>query len=537
MGAGLGTGVNAITPQDGLLISTVHGTDTAPSTKDISSATENAAIAKKAAKNAPHIIFIMADQHRGDALGCMGNRAVLSPNIDQLAAEGTLFVNGFSSTPSSTPARAGLLTGLSPWKHGMLGYGKVATSYKYEMPRMLRDLGYFTYGIGKMHWHPQKALHGFHATLVDESGRAELPDFVSDYRQWFHQHAPGCNPDLTGIGWNDHRAATYKLDENLHPTAWTGQMATELIQSYESEKPLFLKVSFARPHSPYDPPRRFLDLYRNAKITPPYKGKWSNDRFGQRLDVSKAPADAATGNFGDEYAINSRRLYYANVTFIDEQIGHIIHALKEKGMYDNALICYTADHGDMLGDHHLWRKTYPYQGSVQVPYIVKWPQSMGCAVPRGSSLDMPVELRDFLPTFLDLAGGEVPSDMCGRSLAPLVRPGAPTAPWRKYLDLEHATCYRPDNYWCALTDGHLKYIWNLHNGEEQLFDLTRDPGEERNLSASASHASALRDLRAAMVEHLGERGDSFVKDGRLVTLNKTMLYSPNYPKEDSKKAG
>ena len=100
----------------------------------------------------PHIILIMTDQQRGDALGCMGNRAVLSPHIDRLAAEGTLFVSGYTASPSSTPARAGLLTGLTPWHHGMLGYGRVAEKYRYEMPQMLRNLGYYTFGIGKMHW-------------------------------------------------------------------------------------------------------------------------------------------------------------------------------------------------------------------------------------------------------------------------------------------------------------------------------------------------------------------------------------------------
>lgn len=112
----------------------------------------------------PHIILIMTDQQRGDALGCMGNKAVISPNIDRLAQEGSLFVSGYSSAPSSTPGRAGLLTGMSPWHHGMLGYGRMALKYRYEMPQMMRNLGYYTFGIGKMHWFPQKALHGFHAT-------------------------------------------------------------------------------------------------------------------------------------------------------------------------------------------------------------------------------------------------------------------------------------------------------------------------------------------------------------------------------------
>lgn len=161
----------------------------------------------------------MTDQHRYDALGCMGNPVVQSPHIDGLAGEGTLFVSGYSSFPSSTPARAGLLTGMSPWHYGMLGYGKVAATYRYEMPRMLRNLGYYTYGIGKMHWFPQRSLHGFHGTLLDESGRVEDDGFVSDYRKWFAGQAPGIDPDATGVGWNDHAAGVYKPDEHLHPTA------------------------------------------------------------------------------------------------------------------------------------------------------------------------------------------------------------------------------------------------------------------------------------------------------------------------------
>lgn len=474
----------------------------------------------------PHVILIMTDQHRGDALGCMGNPVVKSPNLDKLANEGTLFVSGYSSSPSSTPARAGLLTGMSPWKHGMLGYGRMAEKYTYEMPQVLKNLGYYTFGIGKMHWFPQKALHGFHATLIDESGRAETKDFISDYREWFQLHAPGENPDLTGIGWNDHQAGVYKLDERLHPTTWTGQTACELIRNYNNEKPLFLKVSFARPHSPYDPPKRFLDMYENADIPKPSVGDWCS-RYGEHQNPEQAASDAPFGNFGDEYAQKSRKYYYANITFIDEQIGHVITALKEKGMYDNAIICFTADHGDMLGDHHHWRKTYPYEGSTHIPYIVKWPSGITKTVAVGTKIDQPVELRDFLPTFIELAGGAVPPDMDGISLLKFVQSRSPE--WRKYIDMEHATCYSADNYWCALTDGKMKYIWNFHNGKEQLFDLKKDPSELVECSGKSSYEKVLKEMRQAMVSHLSERGETFVKGGALVTRETTMLYSPNFP--------
>ena len=99
--------------------------------------------------NRPHIIFIMTDQHRGDALGCMGNDVIITPHLDNLAKDGVTFVNGYSSVPSCTPARSGLLTGLSPWNHGMLGYGRVARKHRYELPRMLKEAGYYTWDRGK----------------------------------------------------------------------------------------------------------------------------------------------------------------------------------------------------------------------------------------------------------------------------------------------------------------------------------------------------------------------------------------------------
>ncbi|EJX03360.1 choline-sulfatase [gut metagenome] len=474
----------------------------------------------------PNIILIITDQHRADAVGCSGNDRVITPHIDSLAEDGYFFSSAYSATPSSTPARAGLLTGMSPWHHGMLGYGRVAEHYRYEMPQMLSDRGYLALGIGKMHWYPQHALHGFAATVLDESGRSESPYFMSDYRKWFQTVAPGKNPDETGIGWNDHGAAAYKLSEELHPTVWTGDVAVRTIEHYDGSKPLFLKVSFARPHSPYDPPQRLLDRYADIEMENPAKGEWSKE-VGRNVTVPASHPSAAFGQFGDAYAKRSKKHYYASITFVDEQIGRIIQALKEKGMYDNTLICFTSDHGDMMGDHHHWRKTYAYEGSAAIPYIVKFPKEMPVVRPVGSVVDQPVELRDFLPTFLDLTGGDIPADMDGQSLVGLVQ--KPNPVWRRWIDLEHATCYSDHNYWCALTDGKIKYIWFLHTGEEQLFDLVNDPQETTDVSKDRKYQQLLTVLREAMVEHLSERGEEWVKNGQLVVRKSTLLYSPNYP--------
>jgi len=167
----------------------------------------------------------------------------------------------------------------------MLGYGRVAERYPVEMPRVLREGGYHTAGIGKMHWHPQRNLHGFHSVQLDESGRARTPDFVSDYRQWFAQKTPNLDPDATGIGWNDYRAHPYVLPERLHPTAWTGDRAVDFLQGYDQPEPFFLKVSFARPHSLYDPPQRFMDQYADTPLPEARVGGWA-EHYRERSDDS-----------------------------------------------------------------------------------------------------------------------------------------------------------------------------------------------------------------------------------------------------------
>lgn len=485
-----------------------------------------AAQAAETSRSRPNILFLIADQLRGDCLGCDGNGAIRTPHLDRLAAEGARFRAAYSSVPSCTPARATILTGLSPWRHGMLGYGRVAVRYAREMPQMLHDAGYYTLGIGKMHYHPQRNLHGFHKTILDESGRAQSPGFVSDYRQWFKQVAPTLDPDATGIGWNDHRAKPYVLPERLHPTRWTADEAVKFLEQYGGLEPFFLKVSFARPHSPYDSPPRWWKQYEGARLPPAVVGDWA-ERHAER---GKKHADSLwQGDLGPEKVRSARQGYYANVSFIDEQIGRVLAALEKRGWLENTLILFTADHGDMLGDHHLWRKTYAYEPSARIPMLLRWPEKL-VGAQRGLVIDRPVELRDILPTFLDAAGVKYDAKWFdGRTVLDLVR--GRTEGWRPWIDLEHSTCYAPQNYWSALTDGRIKYVYYAADGRQQLFDLEKDPGETRNLAASAEHRQLLDTWRRRLVEHLSERGAPFVVNGDLGLRPKGILYGPNYPRD------
>lgn len=482
-------------------------------------------------KKQPNVILIMTDQHRFDYLGSV-NPEIQTPHLDALAGDGVRFANAYSSTPSSTPARSALLTGQAPWHHGMIGYhSQVAPEFPVELPQLMTDAGYYSYGIGKMHWHPQRALHGFAATELDESGRVEADDFISDYRQWFAQTAPGLNPDSTGIGWNDHAAGAYTLPEELHPTRWTGDQAVRFIENYDLEEPLFLKVSFARPHSPYDPPERFLDMYENVTLPAPVIGDWAQPFSDNYSHDPKHQADAAFGDFGSEYAQKSRKYYAANVTFLDEEIGRIITALKKQGLYDNSVILFVSDHGDMLGDHHHWRKTYPFEGSAAVPFIVRYPSGMKTQVKRGSVRDELVEIRDILPTFVEAAGGEIPESVDGQSILRLLEDPA-TADWRAVLDLEHSAAYGPNNGWVGLTDGRYKYAWYYSKGEEMLFDLRNDPYELKEIHHQQPEITER--FRKLMAQHLAERGESWVKDGELQVIKNVSVLTPNYPKRTEK---
>ncbi len=468
----------------------------------------------RAQRRRPHILLLMVDQFRADCVGADGNRAILTPNLDRIAREGTLFRRAYSSTPTCTPARTALLTGLAPWRHGMLGYGRVAERYPVEMPRALRQAGYWTAGIGKMHWHPQRNPHGFHQVLLDESGRAESPEFRSDYRAWFWSEAPDLDPDATGIGWNDYTARPYALPERLHPTRWTGQTAVRLLESYSRAEPLFLKVSFARPHSPYDPPERFWKMYAERDLPKAVVAPWAS-RYARR---SSQRDDLWHGDLGAAQVRRSRQGYYGSISFIDEQIGFIIAALEKRGWLDQTLILVTADHGDMTGDHNLWRKSYAYESSARIPMLMRWTGGR-----RGQVLSQPVELRDVLPTLLDAAG--TPKDgLDGASLLTLA--AGQTQGWREALDLEHDICYDASNHWSALTDGRYKYIFHARDGEEQLFDLEKDPGELHDLTADQA---LLGSWRRRMVERLAERGERFVKNGKLVPRPERYVYSPNYP--------
>ncbi len=296
------------------------------------------------------------------------------------------------------------------------------------------------------------------------------------------------------------------------------------LNEYDRAEPFFLKVSFIRPHSPYDAPQRFFDMYAKAALPEPKVAKWAE----KYAPLSDAGNEIWHGKLDPGVVRYSRQGYYAGVTHVDEQIGEVLKALVRRGMLDDTLILYCSDHGDMLGDQNMWRKTYGYEQSAHIPMLMRPPKGMEWGR-AGQVVDAPVELRDLLPTFLDAAGADIPASIEGKSLLQLAGKGAAAAGWREYIDLEHNLTYSPLNHWNGLTDGKWKYLFHASLGEEQLFDLTRDPNELVDLAGDEAHAAELVKWRGRLVEHLTERGPAWVSDGKLMVRVKGQEFSPNFP--------
>lgn len=497
--------------------------------------------AQRRPKDRPNILFIMADQHRGDCVGADGNPDIRTPNLDILAKEGVRFRNAYTSTPSCIPARAAILTGLSPWHHGLLGMDgwPIPVQYPFELPRALHDAGYFTATIGKNHFSPPRESHGYEMMLLDE--HHDIPAiFRTDYHAWFWATAPAIYsgegvltdvPDGGGFGWNGfwnaYQAKAYPYPERLHRTRWVGETAVRFLRTYNRPQPFFLKVSFIPPHSPYLPPERLMRQYEDGKLPPADHGKWSEkyrSRSGPGLDIWH-------GDLGPGQVRRSRAGYYGQVTFVDEQIGHILEELDTRKWLEETLIFYCADHGDMLGDQDLWRKGQPYQPSVRIPMLMRWPKGLVNAE-RGKVIPQVTELRDLLPTFLHAALAPTPEHLDGRSLLSLVAGKA--GEWRPYIELEHDVVYSPKVHWNALTDGHTKYIFHAYDGSEQLFDLDQDPHELDDLASNPTHQNQLRLWRGRMADHLSVRGDAWVKDGKLMLRRHSIPLSPHYPSTEAK---
>jgi len=447
----------------------------------------------------PNILWICTDQQRFDTIGALGNQHVSTPNIDQLVADGVAFTHAYCQSPICTPSRASFLTGMYPSAvHVNRNGNDWFPSHPPLVTRLLRDAGYRCGNVGKLH-------------LASPYQRME-PRFDDGYSYFKYSHAPRDNwpeghdyADWVRERGHSLKELTSDLDgvpEELHQTTWCAERSIEFIRQ-QSASPWLLTVNMYDPHPPFNPPRRYRDMFDPAMMPGPQfvaEDLAAQRRLAEidfqsramhpdRLDIANpilpkmlkpGERDPAGESPGARDAKSLQAAYYAMIKLIDDQFARILDALDDSGQRHNTVIVFMSDHGETLGDHGLIQKGCRfYEGLVRVPLIISSPTRFSSGV-RSDAL---VALMDVAPTLLDIAGLPVPQHMQGMSLMPMVSGAHPCTHHRDFVRCEYYDALDlPDG---SLATMYRERNWKIVNYHEhaigELFDLSADPWEHNNL--------------------------------------------------------
>ena len=471
-------------------------------------------------KKTPNIILLMTDQLRGDALGYAGHPDVKTPYLDTLASQGIHFDRAYSACPSCIAARAALHTGMEQSHHGRVGYeDNIPWRYEHTLAGELTKAGYYTQCVGKMHVHPLRNYLGFnnvdlhdgylHAARYGSVPYRESQFVADDYFYWLKKEL-GADADVTdtGVECNSYLARPWMHEEKYHPTNWVTDRCLDFLRRKDPDRPFFLMASYLRPHPPFDAPQYYFDLYSGKDLRKPFVGTWESDvylkRDGRIFDSKTGPAD-------EELIRQAQVGYYACITHLDHQIGRLIMALIEQEVYEDTIILFTADHGEELCDHHMFRKSRPYEGSCRIPFLIRAGKNVPLDITPSSVCHSIVELRDVMPTLLSAAGAPVPASVDGADLLPLA--ASPEKTVRHWLHGEHSYGEYSNQWIVTETE---KYIWHTVTGQEQYFDLKDDPHELTDLINDDRCADRIDHLRSCLIDALRDRPEGFTDGGRLI---------------------
>lgn len=437
-------------------------------------------------RNPPNILLIMADQFRADWLGCAGF-PIHTPHIDSLAAEGIRFTRASCVCPLCTPSRAALATGKYPHNCGVTVHDAVLPADETTYYQLLRKQGYRVGAVGKTDLHKAVHYYGKNGDLpfMYHMGFTDLCETEGKMNAaWPAQREDGPVPAgpyqhmLTERGHMErltqdyldrlrnrptYYAAPSVLPEEEFHDRFVGERACRMLNELPEGEPWHLFVSFVGPHDPWDPPLSYYRRYENSTFP-----KAIPDSLEDKPRWIKERAKKHTRDMTEEDLLNMQRHYAGAITLIDDWVGNILEALDRRGERDNTVIVFTADHGEMLGDHGLIQKSVMYESALRVPLIVSAPWIKD----RGKTCDELAELFDLAPTFLELAGADYPKeDMDAVSLVPVLK-----GEGRGLKPFQHSELINTQ----MLFDGRYKWIRNF-NDRDELYDLEQDPKELHNI--------------------------------------------------------
>jgi arylsulfatase A-like enzyme len=421
----------------------------------------------------PNVVYVFSDQHRAQAAAYAGDPNAITPRLDQLAAESIRFTTAVACIPVCSPNRACMMTGQYPLTHGLFVNDIPIGSRHISIGEAYAAAGYDTAYIGK--WH------------IDGYGRESF--IPRERRKGFeHWQVLECT--------HNYNNSAYFGDTN-ELQHWKGydaeaqtRSACEYIQAHSSsDKPFFLVLSWGPPHDPYQTaPQRFQDLYDKQCLQ-------------LRPNVPEEAQDKARAHLSG---------YYAHVSALDECIGQLLDTLREQGLEDDTIFVYTSDHGDMLESHGLQNKQYPYDESILVPLLVRYPMDFGR---EGRIVDIPINTPDLMPTLLGLCCIDIPDTVEGTNYADFLRGTSTLQVEGALIEIIH-----PFGQWPRAKGGkeyrgirtpQYTYIMDLQ-GPWLLFDNKEDPYQLDNLCGRATY-SELQDHLEHQLQHLlNMRDDPFL---------------------------
>jgi len=439
----------------------------------------------------PNIVLVFSDQHRADVMGCAGNPAAQTPNLDALAAEGVRFSRCNTNSPLCMPARVSLMSGQLVSTHGIWANNLVDTPrHGPSHVRNIRDAGYHTAMIGKSHlWanHKNDGHTKDHAHILRDWGFDhihELRDVIpSDRCRCYYAdflESRGrleAYQDYSRVYWRGIHAwdtPPCLLPTDEHIDIYCTSKAAEWVKAYDGSKPFYLQVCPTGPHTPFDSPRKYRARFDPEEM-PPAIMDLPVDPVSPQVELRLRTSGLQNMTVSQDRV--GRSNYYAKVALLDHGIGLVMQALQEKGLMDNTWIIYTSDHGEMLGDHRLTQKAVFYESALNVPLIIR--------PPGGSERWQADGLTDHLDvsaTLLEAAGSAPLDDSPGVSLFSRIQsgPDAPGAQDGKEVIFSEVGELGP---FCSMArDEQHKMTIDASTGEPlELYDMVNDPRELRNL--------------------------------------------------------
>ncbi len=436
----------------------------------------------------PHIIYILSDEHNGNAMSHTGDANVRTPNMDRLAAEGVSFTNAYSNCPICTPSRGTIFSGRHAHAGPVQFFFDVFPPTAPSTATMLREEGYHTAYFGK-----------WHCGVVNNQNPPDVRENPDDFTRWpmrTPEYHRGGFQDWYGFEVNNapfqgfyyHEGEENPRRMEKYQTDELTDLALAYLDEYERDEPLFLVLSVEPPHFPLEAPEEYK--------------RWDPD------DLATRPTFADSPRMREQLAT-----YYAMVENLDHNIGRVMSAIRDSESFaGNTATVYFSDHGDFMGHHGVInRKEYPHQESVRIPAIFHWP---GVIPAQGSRSEM-FSLVDMAPTTLGMVGVEAPEHVQGMDFSPALRGGDVSAPDAVLLEMCGNPRWGLDFLdWRGLVTERWKYA-HFETGHGLLFDLDADPHEETNLAETdietrdhlrARLLSLLRETREPYFDVLIEHG-------------------------------